>query len=65
MEILFNGLLEFESNKELDKLLENCEEKTALKLLELALQHAQNNGLYTFQESYIIYNCLNVLKETK
>jgi hypothetical protein len=62
MEILFNGLLEFESHKELDKLLENSDNKTALKLIELALQHAQNSGLYTFQESHVIYECINVLK---
>ena len=65
MEILFNGLLEFQSHGELDTLLQAKEKKIALKLVELALQHAQNNGVYTFQESHVIYNCLNTLKEDK
>jgi hypothetical protein len=63
MGILFNGLLEFESHEELNKLFDSNDRKMALKLIELALQHAQNNGLYTFQESHVVYNCLNILKK--
>ena len=63
MEILFNGLLEFESHEELGKLFDEKDVKMALKLIELALQHAQNTGLYTFQESHVVYNCLNILKK--
>jgi hypothetical protein len=56
MKILFNGLLEFQSQDQLKELLSSEDKKTALKLVELALQHAQNNGLYSFEESYVIYN---------
>jgi hypothetical protein len=65
MQILFNGLLEFESHKQLKELLLSEDKQTAIKLIELALQHAQNNGLYSFEESYVIYICLNQLKEIK
>lgn len=65
MKILFNGLLEFQSQDQLKELLSSEDKKTALKLVELALQHAQNNGLYSFEESYVIYNCLNTLKNNE
>jgi hypothetical protein len=65
MKILFNGLLEFQSQDQLKELLSSEDKKTALKLIELALQYAQNNGLYSFEESYVIYNCLNALKNNE
>jgi len=63
MNILFNGLLQFKDNDELDELIKSMDNKTSLKLLEFALDYAQKSGVYDFQESYLIYKCIEELKK--
>jgi hypothetical protein len=63
MKTLFNGLLQFEDNDSLETMLKEIDKNLSLKLLEFALDHAQKNGVYDFQESHLIYRCLEKLKK--
>lgn len=63
MENMFDGILEFPSNKELETYLSTMEKEDALKLLELAIMYSQKHGLYNLSESHCIYMCLKKLKE--
>jgi uncharacterized protein YpbB len=63
METLFGGLIEFEKKEELNLFIENLEKDDAIKLLESAVVVAQQSGVYTIEESYIIYKSLKKLKE--
>jgi hypothetical protein len=63
MENLFGGLLEFVSKEQLENFINTMDKTSALKMIELSLLHAQHRGLFSFEESTIIYNSLNKLKE--
>jgi hypothetical protein len=65
MNVLFDGLLQFKDNEELDELIKSMDSKLSLKLIEFALDYAQKSGAYDFQESYLIYKCLEVLKKQR
>lgn len=63
METIFGGLVEFNTTEELNLFIENLEKEDAIKLVESALTYAQQTGIYTIEESYIIYKSLKKLKE--
>lgn len=63
MENMFDGILEFPSNTELEAYLSTIEKDDALKLLELAIMYGQKHGLYNLTESHCLYICLKKLKE--
>lgn len=67
MESIFGGLIQFEEKKQFDVFVESINEENSLKVIELALLFSLKNGLYSFEESHIIYQCLSKLKnkETK
>lgn len=66
MESIFGDLVEFNTNKEFEVFFETIEKDSAIKILEIAFNHAQKSGVFNLKESYCIYNCLkNLKKETK
>lgn len=60
---IFNGLFEFESEKDLDDFLEKIDVVTSIKIIELSVMDFQSQGAYTLSESHTLYKCLNKLKE--
>ena len=62
MESIFGGLIQFEEKKQFDVFVESINEENSLKVIELALLFSLKSGLYSFEESHIIYQCLNKLK---
>lgn len=63
MDTIFGGLVEFNNSEELNLFIENLENDDAIKLIESALIYAQQRGIYTIEESYIIYKSLQKTKE--
>lgn len=60
---MFGELLEFNSKEELNEYIEKMGVGDALTLLETALTWPQQNGLYTIDESFIIYKSLEKLRQ--
>lgn len=65
MENLFNGLFQFESQKQFDEFMLNIDKKSALKILELSIINNQQSGVYSLEESYCLYKCISKLKENE
>jgi hypothetical protein len=62
MESIFGGLIQFEDKKQFDNFVESINDENAIKIIELALLFSLKNGVYSFEESHTIYQCLNKLK---
>lgn len=62
MENIFGGLIEFPSEKEFDEFLNGIDKKTALSIIEKAIEYSYQNNLYTQQETYFIYKSLKLLR---
>lgn len=62
MENIFGGLIEFESEKELQSFIFEMSNKDAISLIEKALEFSHKNNIYTLQETYVICESLKVLK---
>jgi hypothetical protein len=63
MDSIFGGLLEFETEDQFDEFLKNIDEDNSLKIIELAIEYAYRNGLYSQPETYCIYKSLKKLKQ--
>lgn len=63
MDSIFGGLLEFESEEQFDEFLKNISEDNSLKIIELAIEYAFRNGIYSQPETYCIYKSLKKLKQ--
>ena len=63
MNSIFNGLLEFPTQKDFDVFVETMDEQSAIKLIELSIITNQQNGVYSIEESHCLYKCLSKLKE--
>lgn len=61
MPAIFNDLLEFKSEIELDALLEKMDKGLAIKLLEIALDTCTDR--FSLIENHVIYECLTKLKQ--
>lgn len=65
MKSIFGGLLEFKNKEHLNAFLTVIDKNDAITLIEKALLYSQQNGLYTFEESHVIYKSINKLKENE
>jgi hypothetical protein len=63
MENIFGGLIEFKSKIEFDSFIEGINGEESLKVLTASIEYGQQNGLYSLEESHILYKCLIKLKE--
>jgi hypothetical protein len=65
MESIFGGGIEFESKDQFDKYIETIDKPSALKIIDLSIDFGLKSGLYSLEESYALYKCLNKLKENE
>jgi len=65
MDTIFGGLVQFESREQFNNFVETINDENSIKLIETALLFSLKNGLFSFEESHIIYECLNKLKSKK
>jgi hypothetical protein len=63
MPAIFNDLMEFRDENDLDSLLNKMDNLLAVKLLEVALESC--NDRFTLVESHVVYECLKKLKQNK
>lgn len=63
MSTLFNGDFEYEEESDFKEFLETIEPENALKIIDIALAHANKEGAFTIEESYCIYKCVDKLKK--
>lgn len=63
MESIFGGFIEFNDNKSFNDFVDNINPEGSLQVIEMAILYGQQNGLYTLEESHILYKCLTKLKE--
>ena len=63
METIFGGLIEFENKKSFDEYIDNIDNEDSLKIIEMAIQYCHQNGIYSLEESHVLYKCLSKLKE--
>jgi hypothetical protein len=66
MESIFNGMLEFQNPSQLVEFgLNGLTKEKSLKIIEVALLNIQRSGGFSFEESFIIYQCINKLNENE
>jgi hypothetical protein len=65
MENIFGGLIEFKSKKEFDSFIDEVNTNSSIQIIEASITYGQQNGLYTLEESHILYKCLSKLKENE
>jgi hypothetical protein len=63
MESIFGGLIEFDSQKELNEYMENLELIHAIQIIEKQIEYVASHGGFTIVESHVLYKCLTKLKE--
>jgi hypothetical protein len=63
MEQMFDGLFSYENSDKLDEFTKLADKETAFKMIEMSLMYCQQNGVFTMEESFLIYKMLNKLKE--
>jgi hypothetical protein len=63
MNSIFDGLLEFPSQNDFDSFVESMDKNSAIKMIELSIITNQQKGVYSLEESHILYKCLIKLKE--
>lgn len=63
METIFGGLIEFDSQKELNQYMENIEVSDATQIIEKQIEYITSHGGFTIVECHVLYKCLNKLKE--
>ena len=63
METIFGGLIEFDSQKELNEYMENLDLNHAIQIIEKQIEYIASHGGFTIVEGHVLYKCLNKLKE--
>jgi hypothetical protein len=63
MESIFGGLIEFDSQRELNEYMENLDINLAIQIIEKQIEHIASHGGFTIVEGHVLYKCLNKLKE--
>lgn len=65
MNTIFGGLFNYETKESLDDFIKEIDENSAKKIIELSLLYCQKMGMFTLEESHIVYICLNKIKNKK
>ncbi len=63
METIFGGLIEFDSQEELDEFILNLDKDGALQIIEKQIEYFVSHGGFTLIENHVLYKCLTKLKE--
>lgn len=64
-EFLFGGEFEYDEKEELKFFLNNLKPSVSRSIIEMALNHASNQGVFSILESHCIYKCLENLKDNE
>lgn len=64
MNEMFGGLLSFENEEKLNNFVTNTDKNVATKIIELAITYCQEQGMFSLEESFLLYKMLNKLKES-
>jgi hypothetical protein len=64
MKRIFNDQLDFETNEELDMLMNNLNPQLSTKIIELGIEKAQSQGLFNLTESHCLYKCIEYIKKS-
>ena len=62
MQNIFGGLIEFESEKDFDRFLDETDNNNLLSVIEKSLEFAQSQNIFSIRETYFIYKCLKKIK---
>lgn len=65
MENIFGGLIEFDTQKDFEDFIDSLDKESALKIIEVGLNYAISNGVYTMGENFCLYKCISKLKENE
>ena len=65
MENIFGGLIEFDTQKDFDYFVESLDKESAIKIIEVGINYALSNGLYSMGETFCLYKCISKLKENE
>ena len=65
MKEIFGGLIEFESQSKLVEFSESIDKNGSIKVIEMSIEYGLKNGVYSLDEAYCLFMCLNKLKESK
>jgi hypothetical protein len=63
MNAIFGGLLEIQSDEQLEEMVNTMDSALAVKLLEFALENCTDK--FTLLENHLIYKCLETIKNNK
>jgi len=63
MEEIFGGLVKFEKKIDLDSFVDGMTKNDAIKLIEMALTFGLKNGIYSLEDSFVIYKSISKIKE--
>jgi len=64
MEQMFGGLFEYTTPEKLDEFIERADKKSAIEIIETSVTFCQQNGVYSLEESFLLYKMLKKLKES-
>lgn len=65
MSEIFGGLIEFDTDEELENFITEMSIDDAISILEKSIEFAHKNNLYSIQETHVIYESLKKLKNSK
>ena len=60
---IFDGTFEFDNSVQLDEFLPSMNTEMALKIIQVAIMYAQQNGLFTIEESHTLYKCFQEMRD--
>jgi hypothetical protein len=60
---IFDGTFEFENGVQLDEFLNSMNNEMALKIIQVAIMHAQERGLFSLEESHTLYKCFQEMRD--
>jgi hypothetical protein len=63
METMFGGLFEYVNDEKLNEFIERADKESALQIIETSIEYSLKNGLFSLEESFILYKMLKKLKE--
>ena len=65
MKTIFNGQFDFDSDDELELVLDNLNPQMSLKIIEIALNKGLREGIFNLTESHCLYKSMQFLKKTE
>lgn len=62
MRSIFNEQFDYDSNEELELILNNLNTQAALKIIEIGIQKGLNDGIYNLTEAHCLYKSIQHIK---